>query len=219
MDGAIRLSLDELAARARRLTAGRTRTLIGIAGPPGAGKSTLADALVSRLAGRAVVVGMDGFHLAQAELERLGRTDRKGAPDTFDPYGYAALLRRLRVNGEPVVYAPLFRRELEEPIANSVAVPRQVACVITEGNYLLLAEEGWPMVREQLDEVWYLDLPGELRQHRLTGRRIDFGYTPEEARRWTTGSDERNAETVTATRGRADLVVEVDWLASAGGHP
>lgn len=189
--------------------AGRARTLLGIVGPPGAGKSTLAEALVSRLGSSAVVVGMDGFHLAQAELERLGRAERKGAPDTFDPFGYAALLRRLSVNVEPVIYAPLFRRDLEEPIANCVAVSRQVTCVVTEGNYLLLSGEGWTGVREQLDEVWYLDVPGELRQERLVRRRLDFGIAADEARRWTMGSDERNAEVVAATRGRADLVVEV----------
>ena len=209
MDSALPLSVDELADRARRLTAGRTRTLLGIVGPPGAGKSTLAEALVNRLGSRAVVVGMDGFHLAQAELDRLGRADRKGAPDTFDPFGYAALLYRLSVNREPVIYAPLFRRDLEEPIANCVAVPQQVTCVITEGNYLLLSEQGWREVREQLDEVWYLDVPSDLRQERLVRRRIGFGFPADEARRWTIGSDERNAETVVASRGRADLVVEV----------
>jgi pantothenate kinase len=209
MDSALPLSVDELASRARRLMAGRTRTLLGIVGPPGAGKSTLAEALVDRLGSCAVVVGMDGFHLAQAELDRLGRADRKGAPDTFDPFGYAALLHRLSVNGEPVVYAPLFRRDLEEPIANCVPVAQQVTCVITEGNYLLLSEEGWREVREKLDEVWYLNVPPGLRQERLVRRRIDFGIAADEARRWTMGSDERNAETVMATRGRADLVVQV----------
>jgi pantothenate kinase len=209
MDSAIPLSVDDLASRARRLMAGRDRTLLGIAGPPGAGKSTLAEALVNRLGSGAVVIGMDGFHLAQAELVRLGRAERKGAPDTFDPFGYAALLHRLSVNVEPVIYAPLFRRDLEEPIANCVAVAEQVSCVITEGNYLLLGEEGWPKVHEQLDEVWYLDAPRKLRQEWLVRRRLDFGFAADEARRWTVGSDERNAEVVAATRDRADLVVEV----------
>ena len=209
MDGAIRLSVDDLASRARQLMAGRTRALLGIVGAPGAGKSTLAGALANRFGSSTAVVGMDGFHLAQVELERLGRADRKGASDTFDQFGYAALLRRLRANVEPVVYAPLFRRDLAEPIANCVAVPSQVTCVITEGNYLLSHDDGWRSVREQLDAVWYLDVPRDLRQERLTRRRMGFGYSLDEARRWSTGSDERNAETVLATRDRADLVVEV----------
>jgi pantothenate kinase len=210
VEAVARLSVDDLATRLRTLMCGGdARTMVGIVGAPGAGKSTLAGALSQQLGAVAGVVGMDGFHLAQAELERLGRAGRKGAPDTFDPWGYAALLRRLRTNIDPVVYAPLFRRDLEEPIANCVAVPAQATCVITEGNYLLMDDEGWRTVREQLDEVWYLDLARELRQERLVRRRIGFGFTEDQAWRWTVGSDERNAETVLATRDRADLVVEV----------
>jgi pantothenate kinase len=146
---------------------------------------------------------MDGFHLAQAELARLGRADRKGAPDTFDVDGYVALLRRLRSADEPVVYAPLFRRDLEEPIAGAVAVGCDVPLVITEGNYLLL----WPEVVELLDESWYLDLPDDARRRRLTQRRVSYGVAPDEAERWTNGSDEANARTVAATKSRADVLV------------
>jgi pantothenate kinase len=126
--------------RARRLAAGGRRALLGITGPPGGGKSTLASAIASELGDQAVLVGMDGFHLAQSELVRLGRAGRKGAPDTFDAAGYVALLRRLRDASEDVVYAPEFRREIEEPINAAVAVPRDVPLVITEGNYLLVDE-------------------------------------------------------------------------------
>src|SRR5918912_3000527 len=110
-----------LIARARELAA-RGRRVLGITGPPGAGKSSLAARVVAALGPDvARLVGMDGFHLAQAELERLGRADRKGAPDTFDAAGYVALLRRLRHAGPDVVYAPEFRREIEEPINAAVA--------------------------------------------------------------------------------------------------
>ena len=129
--------IDTLVERARALAATGERRILGIAGPPGGGKSTVSRAVVAELGELARLVPMDGFHLAQAELVRLGRRDRMGAPDTFDAAGYAALLARLR-GDEPVVYAPEFRREIEEPIAGAIAVPRTTPLVVTEGNYLLL---------------------------------------------------------------------------------
>lgn len=132
------MEFTELEQRARALAASGTRRILGIAGPPGAGKSTLAARLAQELGPElAVVVPMDGFHLARAELERLGRADRKGAPDTFDAAGYAALLTRLRTPGSAAVYAPAFDRSLEEPVAGSIPVGTGVGLVITEGNYLL----------------------------------------------------------------------------------
>src|SRR5215470_13684732 len=122
---------DALVARARTLARQGERKILGIAGPPGGGKSTVARQVVAELGEQARLVPMDGFHLAQSELVRLGRRDRMGAPDTFDAAGYAALLRRLRDNAEPVVYAPAFRREIEEPIAGAIAVLRQVPLVVT----------------------------------------------------------------------------------------
>jgi pantothenate kinase len=202
------VSVADLVARARALVIPGRRTILGIAGAPGAGKSTLAAALEAGLAGRAVTVGMDGFHLAQAELARLGRQARKGAPDTFDPAGYAALLRRLRENTDPVVYAPLFDRGLEEPVGSAVPVAPDTPLVLTEGNYLLLDAHGWAGVRAYLDQVWFLDVPDDIRRARLIERHVSFGRSRAEAtRRATTGSDERNARTVLATRFRADLIV------------
>lgn len=150
---------------------------------------------------------MDGFHLAQAELERLGIAERKGAPHTFDGHGYAALLRRLRANDDPVVYAPLFRRDLEEPIACAVPVGRDVPLVVTEGNYLLGDEGAWAGVRPLLDECWYVELPRALRRERLARRHEEFGRTREQAWARVLGSDERNAAVVEATRDRADVIV------------
>jgi pantothenate kinase len=147
---------------------------------------------------------MDGFHYAQAELVRLGRADRKGAPDTFDADGFVALLERLRTSEDDVVYAPEFRREIEEPIASAVPVPRAVPLVVTEGNYLLL----WPRVPPLLDESWYIAAADEpARVERLIARHVAFGRTPEAARAWVLGSDERNTELIAPTRERADLVV------------
>jgi pantothenate kinase len=200
---------EEAIERARALAARGRRALLGIAGPPGAGKSTLAAAVASALGDRAVVVGMDGFHLAQAELVRLGRHERKGAIDTFDGAGYVALLRRLRDASEPVVYAPEFRREIEEPINAAIAVPRDVPLVITEGNYLLVDEGPWAQVRGLLDEAWYVVQDEETRVRLLIARHVAFGKPPEYAREWVLSSDERNAALVAATRDRADALVRV----------
>jgi len=200
-------SWDGLVTRAGGLVSGGARRLLGVCGPPGAGKSTLACALAAALGRRAVVVPMDGFHLAQAELDRLGRAGRKGAPDTFDTAGYVTLLRRLRAATEPVVYAPRFHREIEEPIAGSIPVPRAVPLVITEGNYLLLEDDPWSQVRPLLDEVWYLDADEESRVAALIRRHERYGRSPAEARRFVRTSDEPNAARVTAVRDRADLVI------------
>lgn len=197
----------DLLDRVRALIARGGRRVLGITGAPGAGKSTLAHALVDALGDDARLVGMDGYHLAEAELVRLGRQERKGAPDTFDALGYVALLRRLRLADERVVYAPSFDRSLEEPIAGAVAVTRDVPLVVTEGNYLLVTEGDWAGVRPLLDECWYVDPPEQLRLSRLIARHEGFGRSPEAARERSLGSDQRNAEVVATTRPRADLLV------------
>lgn len=202
--------VGELSARAHRLAVPGRRRILGIAGPPGAGKSTLAERLVGGLGGLAVLVPMDGFHLAQAELDRLGRAYRKGAPDTFDAAGYAALLRRLRTPGDQgPVYAPAFDRTLEEPIAGAIPVPPDIPLVVTEGNYLLHDDGPWAPVRRLLDEVWFLDLEPDVRVRRLVDRHVRFGKPRPYAERWVAESDETNARLVDRGRDRADLVVRL----------
>ncbi|MFH8343618.1 nucleoside/nucleotide kinase family protein [Streptomyces sp. NPDC018045] len=217
------MELQQLVTRARRLAASASvsaiparRRLLGIAGPPGSGKSTLAAHLVSELAGSAVLVPMDGFHLAEAELRRLERTDRKGAPDTFDATGYAALLARLR-SPEPdtAVYAPAFDRRIEEPVAGSIAVAPDVPLVVTEGNYLLLDDPSWKRARDCLDEIWYVDLDDAERVRRLIDRHERFGKSRAHAEHFVRTSDEANARLVAAGRERADLVVRF----GAGAEP
>ncbi|MEU4479834.1 nucleoside/nucleotide kinase family protein [Micromonospora sp. NPDC023966] len=203
------LPLDELVARARALAGDGPRQLLGIAGAPGAGKSTLAERIVAEVGPAARLVPMDGFHLAQAELVRLGRDARKGAPDTFDVNGFVSTLRRLRRLEPTSVWAPAFRRDIEEPIAGAIEVPPEVRLVVTEGNYLLLRDEPWEEVRTLLHQIWFLDLDAELRVRRLTARHEAYGKTPEQARAWALGSDEANARLVADTAGHADLVVRL----------
>jgi len=195
--------------RVRDLIKRNGRTLLGLVGAPGAGKSTLAAALLAEFADVAQVVPMDGFHLANVELERLGRRDRKGAPDTFDSAGYVALLRRLLVQADDeVVYAPEFRREIEEPIANAIPIHARTQLVITEGNYLLLDDGPWAHVAGLLDEVWYVDVDDEVRLHRLTRRHEQFGRSADEAAAWVAGTDEPNARLIEASRARASFVFQ-----------
>jgi len=202
----------KLAGRLRERAALGPRTLIGVCGAPGAGKSTFAAGLAAALdairPGCAVVVPMDGFHLAASVIASDDRRSRRGAPDTFDPHGYAALLRRLRANTEPVVYAPEYRREIEDPVAGAIPVPRSCSVVITEGNYLLLPDPAWQAAREPLDEVWFLLAPDEERRvAHLIARHERFGKTPDHARRHVLSSDERNAALIASHRDRADLVL------------
>ena len=199
-------SLDRLQA----LLAGGQRKLLGLVGAPGAGKSTLAAALLQAVgADRAQVVPMDGFHLANVELQRLGRAARKGAPDTFDSAGYVALLRRLREQrpGGDIVYAPEFRREIEEPIAGAIAVLPSTQLVITEGNYLLHDVGPWAGAAAMLDEVWYVDIDDAVREERLVRRHQQFGRSAEEARAWVASTDAPNARLIAATRVRAQHVL------------
>ncbi|MCX9192205.1 nucleoside/nucleotide kinase family protein [Carbonactinospora thermoautotrophica] len=202
-------SFDALVERARALARRGTRTILGITGPPGAGKSTLAERIVAALDGSACLVPMDGFHLANAELVRLGRRERKGAHDTFDAAGYVALLRRLRDGQDTTVYAPLFLRDIEEPIAGAIPIPPDVPLVVTEGNYLLLRIGPWAAVRDLLDEVWYCAPDEQARITRLIARHEAYGKPPEAARAWALGSDQRNAELVAETRDLADLLVRL----------
>lgn len=201
-----------LAARLLARAAGASRLIIGICGAPGAGKSTFAGMLVEALntvqAGATVVVPMDGFHLARSVIAADERATRRGAPDTFDPDGYAALLERLRRNTDDIVYAPEFRREIEDPVAGAIGIPRECPIVLTEGNYLLHPDAAWRRVRAHLDEVWFLEAPDEtLRVHRLIERHEHFGKDPDHARAHVLGSDERNAALVASHRAGADLIL------------
>lgn len=199
-----------LAGRLRRLLDGRARVVVGIAGAPGAGKSTLAARLVAAVGPEAALVPMDGFHLAQRVLDERGLAAVKGAPETFDADGFLTLLERLaQPRDGTTVYAPEFRREIEEPVAGAIPVPSSVRVVVTEGNYLLLDTPPWDRVRSLLTEVWFLDTPESLRLQWLVRRHIAFGRSPEVAQeRAIHGSDGRNAAVVAAARAGADLFLQ-----------
>ena len=183
------------------------RKILGIVGPPGCGKSTLAAALLDFLGDEAVAVPMDGYHLANVELARLGRAGRKGAEDTFDSAGYVSLLRRLKgQQTNEIVYAPEFRREIEEPIANAIPVFPETQLVITEGNYLLLDHGHWAGISELLDEIWYVDIDHSVRRERLVKRHMHFGRSQNAAEDWVANTDEPNAVRIEATKHRADVL-------------
>jgi pantothenate kinase len=190
-----------------RLSDGR-RILLGVAGSPGSGKSTFSACVADALGPEsALVVPMDGFHLGNAIINGTPLRQRKGAPDTFDVGGYLSLLRRLACRDEDVVYAPDFRRTIDEPVAASLAVPAALPVIITEGNYLLSDDPRWQQVRAQLDEVWFIDTPHELRLARLVERHMLFGMDRAAAEAWANGPDAANARLIEATRSRADRII------------
>lgn len=192
-------------SRLEALLARQHRVIIGITGSPGAGKTSMALQIVSSIAD-AVHVPMDGFHLSDAELQRLGRLDLKGGIDTFDVGGYLALLQRIR-EGSEVVYAPAFDRDIEQPIAGSIRVEPTARLIVTEGNYLLDDDEPWSRVRHALDEVWFVDCAPDERRRRLIARHIEFGKSPERAQAWVHDVDEPNAQRIEQVRHKADLVI------------
>ncbi|GAA1546451.1 nucleoside/nucleotide kinase family protein [Kribbella lupini] len=207
-------SLDPTAARQRavELAERSERAILGVTGAPAAGKSTYAEKLVAELSAdglKVALVPMDGYHLAQSALEALGLADVKGAPHTFDAAGFVALLRRLKQR-EDTVWAPRFDRQLEDSIAASIGVGPEIDLIVTEGNYLLLDQAPWTTGRQLIDEVWYIDLPNDVRHARLEARHRRFGRSPEEAHARTHGSDERNAQLIASTKPAADAVLHLN---------
>ena len=206
--------LEPLVADVARLLDRPGRRLLGLCGPPAAGKSTLARALVDGINLRlgtdtAAYLPLDGFHLSNAQLELLGLSDRKGSPPSFDAHGYVALLRRLGTEplpGHPV-YVPDYDRTLHEPVAARHVVLPGVRLVVTEGNYLGLDVPVWQEAAALLDELWYVDAPDALREQRLNARHRHNGSSPERTRSRIEGNDRPNGELVKAARARSDRII------------
>jgi pantothenate kinase len=209
------LTLDPATAydRAVDLAMSERRSVLGITGAPAAGKSTYAEQLTAKLIAdghKVALVPMDGYHLAQSVLEELDLAAVKGAPHTFDGYGFVALLRRLKETPDEQIWAPRFDRGLEDSIAASIGVAPEVTLIVTEGNYLLFDEMPWATIRTLVDQCWYVEVPEQLRHERLEARHRRYGRSPEEAHERTYGSDERNARLIAATARSADAIIQLD---------
>lgn len=207
------MSLKELAERVLSLrdADASQRVVVAIAGSPGSGKSTLAKHLVGMLNSSgseiAVYLPMDGFHLSNSTLKRGGLENRKGSIDTFDGWGFLALLRRILQERGHTIYAPSFHRIVDEGVAGDIGVEDHHSVVVIEGNYLLVQEEPWRSIRSLVTEAWFCETPEAERLERLIKRHTLYGRPAEEAKLWATQVDGNNAELIEKTRPYSDLVV------------
>jgi pantothenate kinase len=190
------------------------RVIVAVAGPPGAGKSTIVEDLLGVLPeASAAVVPMDGFHYDDAVLTAKGLRQRKGAPETFDFDGYEALLKRLLADDRDVA-VPVFDRSIEISRAAAAIVPKEVKFVLTEGNYLLLDEEPWSRLAPLFDFTVFLDVPRDELERRLIQRWLDHGRTPQDGRAWVDSNDLPNVDRVLARRRKPDMVIAQQASAS-----
>jgi len=202
------ISNEEAKAIVVECASASKRTIIGIIGKPGGGKSTLSKYLLKGMDPKLVsVVPMDGFHLSNKVLKELGRSDRKGAQDTFDVQGFTALIERIKMDSADPIYYPIFDRSIEESIAAQGVVYPSTRVVIVEGNYLMHDKDGWQEISPLLDQSWYAFLDEDIRISRLISRHIAFGKDPESAKAWAKGSDQVNADLIEIGVGRCDFLI------------
>jgi len=202
------ISNEEAKAIVVECASASKRTIIGIIGKPGGGKSTLSKYLLKGMDPKLVsVVPMDGFHLSNKVLKELGRSDRKGAQDTFDVQGFTTLIERIKMDSADPIYYPIFDRSIEESIAAQGVVYPSTRVVIVEGNYLMHDRDGWQEISPLLDQSWYAFLDEDIRISRLISRHIAFGKDPESAKAWAKGSDQVNAELIEMGVERCDFLI------------
>lgn len=205
--------LDSLVAKIRAQA--KPRFLLGITGPPGSGKSTLSETILKiwnetdsgTTDNGASIVPMDGYHLPNEELQRLGILHLKGIPQTFDAIGFVSKLRAIRSNPELTHYCPRFDRSIEASIQNDILVKPEDALVIVEGNYLLLDENPWKELANIFDAIWYIDADDSILLPRLLERHLHGGKTAEQAKEKVESTDVPNTKLIQKTRDRASLVL------------
>ena len=205
------MSIELLFEQIQSLLNGQNpRTLIGIVGKPGAGKSTVVEEISKKFDSKTVsIIPMDGFHLSNEELISLGRRDRMGAPDTFNVEGFTSLIKRVKSDSNVDHMFPIFHREIEASIADEGMVPKESKVVVIEGNYLFSEDHNWDGIYPLLDHTWFIEIKDEVRLERLIARHIRFGKTPEEAEAWSRGSDETNARFIGLTAYRAENLIKL----------
>jgi pantothenate kinase len=187
------------------------RTIVAIAGAPGSGKSTMAEAVVSginaRANGSASLLPMDGYHYDDLLLRELGRLHRKGAPDTFDVHGLDHMLSRLRALEEDAVAIPLFDRRIEISRAGARLIPRSSRLIVVEGNYLLLEHDPWRVLRKHFDVAVMVEVPEATLRERLIDRWRSLGLDESLVQRKVEENDLPNGRMVEANSARPDYRV------------
>jgi pantothenate kinase len=206
-------ALARLEAEAERLLVRPGRSILGITGGPGVGKSTMATRLVAALNahehGRAAYVPMDGFHLKHSRLEAAGTVADKGMPHTFDPVAFERFLVALKAAHEPV-HGPGYSRKIEDVEEDAFTVEPETRLLVVEGNYLLLASSPWWRLKPLLELSVFLDVPRELVERRLMKRHAEEGlFTEERNREHIARVDLPNYDLVSRSKSRADVVISL----------
>ena len=186
------------------------RSIIGIVGKPGAGKSTVVLEIEKKFTPNEVsIIPMDGYHLSNEALIELGRRDRKGAPDTFDTAAFISLITKVKNSPQLDHRFPIFHREIEASVEDEGLVPTSAKIIVIEGNYLFSDEHNWSGVFPLLDHTWYIEIDDEIRMQRLIARHIKYGKTPAAAEAWSRGSDEANARFIEKTSHKAENKIRI----------